>query len=698
MYKKKNNFHLIAPGKLLIVIGAVVLAFFLILPSSRQFLINWVDDTPVIDESNIPYAELDKIKNEDPKLYHQIKGGIIKNYIYNGSTNEITVRALEAYDKYDKGFQNTQVISTALWSEGKPNEALSILLKYEEDTGFTNEDFSDEYLLHKVEVCQGNNRTPEAFEAYKVYFNRQEQISKDHLGTLIKLARAGNRMNEVIELTKNDTLNKKLQDSASLNDADIYELMGDVALAGGENEAAIDHYKKSLELDDSRIYINAQIGKAYEWSNEPELAFQFYLKSLGHDDEYAIDRLLDLAEGLGLADQLANVLSEHPEKIMEMDKGLFLARLFLENGDNQSSYEWYEKLCWKEDVQSSIYLEYISILMAAQEYEKAVEFAVGGQKKFSSVLEFRELVGDILLNLLQYERAFEQYYQLVSANYNHSSLKKTIDLGVALGKDDEITTLLTDYRNNNAISEAYLYEQLAMSYFRDGNFKGFQDIILEGYSKFPNDVYLLEKLFLSHQKLGNVGETMTMIETYPDQLLSNPYIMDYYLDHLLNNENVERAEYILDTYPKDGTFSGDLVDNTLKQRYRARIAVLQKDYDTALMIYRELDESDSLQDFHLVPYLALLVDRKDFLTANRLIKKMAALDHEDYYVNAARAYIYQGEQTKAMRYVNRVTSDKKLAFLWTDIGNYHEENGNKHLAREAYLKAYGYLEKELNLN
>jgi tetratricopeptide (TPR) repeat protein len=214
---------------------------------------------------------------------------------------------------------------------------------------------------------------------------------------------------------------------------------------------------------------------------------------------------------------------------------------------------------------------------------------------------------------------------------------------------------------------------------------------MEGYAKEPDNIHLLEKLFLSHQKLGNYDQAVAMIEQYPDQLLKNPYIMDYYLDHLVNSSQIARAEEVIETYPREGEFTGDLKDNTLKDRYRARLAVLQGDYSSAMTIYKRLDSADALQDYHLIPYLEIAVIQKDWTVANSLIEKMSSLDHEDFYLHAARAYLFQGDDTRAVNYANRVTTPLKLAHLWRDFGDYYENSGNKARARDAYSRSLKYV-------
>lgn len=698
MYKREKKFRLIQPVKLITLLASVALAFFLILPNSRQFILNMVDDGYEVDPNIIPLVEPD----EDPELARAreklFMDRVYGNVALQGENPEALAEiALDLYSNSAKTEVETVATVKLLLASERPDLAAQIIETYEKESGKTNAEHSEEMILTKVSVFQQNNRTPEAFDAYYTYFQEQEELNKDRLLKLIQLARAGNRMTEVISLVGDSEQLRKLDKSDSLSDADVYELLGDVALAGGDNDTAIEHYNEAVNLDPSRRYIYAQIAKAYEWSERPELAFQNYVKSLGEDDDYSIERLLDLAAGLYKSEELGDVLAKYPEKILELNKGLFLARVFLENGDNETAYEWYEKMCAdEENPRHEVYLEYISVLIAAQEYERAAYLVDEGKKKFPEIMEFKELAGDIQLSLLNYEKAFDQYYQLVSQQPNHSALSKTINIGVALGKDEEITELLRRYRENGQLTTSYLYEQLAMSEFRKGNFVEFQSIVMEGYEKNPGDIYLLEKLFLSHQKLNNVTHAIAMIEQFPDQLLKNPYILDYYLDHLLNTNQIARAEQVLDTHPRNGKFSGDLVDNTLKQRYRARIATLKKDWDTAIALYRELDQGNSLQDYHLIPYLELLVLKKDYVEANKLIEKMAGLDHEDFYVNVARAYIYQGMDTKARKYIGRVTTPLKLAHLWRDIGDYYELNNATGMARDAYRKAMQYLTTQIN--
>ena len=219
---------------------------------------------------------------------------------------------------------------------------------------------------------------------------------------------------------------------------------------------------------------------------------------------------------------------------------------------------------------------------------------------------------------------------------------------------------------------------------------------MEAYHKNPENAYLLEKLFLSYQKLNNVKGAISLLEQFPDKLLKNPYVLDYYLDHLLNNNQLVFAEQILNTHPKGGTFNGDIVENVLKQRYRARIATLRKDWDAAIAIYEKLNADNVLQDYQLIPYLELLILKKSYPEANKLIDKMSGLDHEDFYVHVARAYIYQGMDTKSREYIARVTTPLKLAHLWRDIGDYYENNNSKVMAADAYRKAMEYITAEIN--
>ena len=697
MQQKNRNFHLIQPAKLLVLIGVLGVVLYLILPSNKEAVERAIKDGDTITARGlIDKISQDKIAGDE--YWQQTKLKLELDAIIQRSGGDVTKavpEVLENYENGQKSERDAMLTIGILRAAGQPVKAAEILDNYEQSSKTGNEAHSDDMIKLKVIVLQENNRTPEAFDAYYHYFKGLDAVNKDDLTKLIELARAGNRMSEIIDLVSDPDEIQRITGLA-MNDSDVFERLGNVALAGGNNDVAIQHYQRSLELDASKTYLNAEIAKAYEWSNRPQEAFEYYIKSLGNDDDYAIERLLDLAQGLYKAQDLGEVLAKYPEKIIELDKGLFLARVFLENGDNQAAYDWYNKLCYGEEPRSEVYLEYISVLIAAQEYEKAVQMAVDGRRLFPKELQFNELIGDILLSLLQYEKAFEEYYKLVSNNLNHGALTKTIELGMALGKEDEITALLQKHRNAGALTSSYLYEQLAMSEFRRGNFSDFQNIVLEAHQKDPSNVYLLEKLFLSHQKLGNYEQAVYMVETYPDKMLKNPYIMDYYLDHLINSGAISKAEDVLENYPKDGQFNGDLKDNTLKERYRARIAVLNKDYRSALVIYNELDRKDSLQDLQMIPYLEIAVLEKDWNTANRLIAKMGGLDHEDFYVHASRAYLYQGEETKALSYLGRITTPLKLAHLWRDFGDYYENAGNQSRARDAYRKSLNYLTYQLN--
>ncbi len=698
MYKIKKKFHLIHPIQLVALLGSVTLVFFLVLPSSREFILNMVDDGYDIDLNALPVID----SGADPELA-RAREKLFMNRVFSNvaaqgdDPQKLEEIALAVYFNSAKTEVETIATVKLLLGSERPDLAGQIIETYENESGRGNADHSEEMILTKVSVFQQNNRSSEAFDAYYVFFQAQEKLSKGSLDKLLQLARLGNRTSEVIGFASDIEQFRKLEDSEAKDGGDVYTLLGDMALSGGNNDIAISHYEKAFTLDPSRVYLNAQMGKAYEWSGRPAMAFEYYAKSIGADDGYSLERLLDLAGGLYKTYELGKMLANYPGKVMELGKGLFVARIFIENGDNDRAYEWYEKICAdEENADHDIYLEYISILVAAQEYERAKKLATRGKKQFAQILEFRSLLGEIHLSLLDYEKAFAEYYQLVTQYPNHSALTKTIDIGAALGKEEEITALLRDYRENGHLESAQLYEKLAMIEFRESNFVEFQSIIMEAYHKNPENAYLLEKLFLSYQKLNNVKGAISLLEQFPDKLLKNPYVLDYYLDHLLNNNQLVFAEQILNTHPKGGTFNGDIVENVLKQRYRARIATLRKDWDAAIAIYEKLNADNVLQDYQLIPYLELLILKKSYPEANKLIDKMSGLDHEDFYVHVARAYIYQGMDTKSREYIARVTTPLKLAHLWRDIGDYYENNNSKVMAADAYRKAMEYITAEIN--
>lgn len=695
MRESKEKFHIIKPARLVGLIAAVVIFLYVILPSDKRTLNNAIEDgnINVANEVLGKISESEKLK--DP-FYTDTEFQLLLAETFssvNSNIAEAIPHIIQQYNNGNKSEKETINTIKLLRAAGVPDKAVPIISDFESYSGKSNSDHSPEFLDIKVVVLQENNLTSLAFDAYQQYFNKLSPFSKHELFKLIDLARAGNRLLDVAEMSSDKSLLDNINPENS-NDSEIYEKLGNVALAVGNNDAAIDHFSNSIKFDNTKTYLHAEIGKAYEWSNRPALAFEHYIKSLGNNDHYAIERLLDLAQGLYKTKDLGDVLANFPDKIIELDKGLFVARVYLETGDQQNAYAWYENLCESESVEVQIFLEYISIRVAAQEYEEAVKIAARGFAKFPGENQFNEIIAEILLNSLQYEKAFDKYYELVSQDLTHSALGKTIDLGITLGKENEITQLLKMHRTAGILKSPFLYELLAMSEFRHGNYNAFQSIIQEGIIQNPSNNVLKEKLFLSFQKLGNNDAAIKMIEDNQDEMLNNQYILNFYIDFLINNKNISKAEKVISEFPK-GEGDNTLRDKTVKSLFKARIATINKDYPEAIKIYNELDNQNLLLDYHLIAYLEIAVLVKDWSVANKLIEKLSDTDNEDYFVHSSRACLYQGNDIRALNYLSRVTSPNKLAHLWRDFGDYYESAGNKNQSKLAYGKSLKYLGLEI---
>ncbi|MCD8533559.1 MAG: hypothetical protein LR011_01715 [Verrucomicrobia bacterium] len=695
MKETQEKFHIIKPVRLVGLIAAVIVFLYVIVPSNKRTLNNALEDGNLNVADDVLHKISESEKQSDP-FYSDKEFQLLLAKTYssvNANITEAVPTIIEQYRKSNKTEKETIHTIKLIRAAGLPEKAVPILSEYESHSGKSNADHSSEFLEIKVVVLQENNLTSSAFDAYHQYFNQLDTFSKNELFKLIDLARAGNRLLDVAELSTNKILLQNLN-KEDINDAEIYEKLGNVALAVGNNDAAINHFLYSIQCDNTKNYLHAEIGKAYEWSNRPETAFEHYIKSLGNNDNYAIERLLDLAQGLYKTKDLGQVLEKFPDKILKLDKGLFLARVYIETGERQNAYAWYEKLCDSESADVSIFLEYITIRLAGQEYEEAVRIATRGLEKFPEEIHFHELIAEILLNSLQYEKAFQKYYALVSRDLNHNALGKTIDLGIALGKENDITDLLKMHRAAGTLKSPFLYELLAMSEFRHGNYKAFQSIIEEGINQNPSNHVLKEKLIISFQKLGNTEAAVKMIEDNQNELLNNQYILNFYVDYLLNNNNILKADKIITEFPREES-KNNLQEKSFKDLFRARIATIKKDYPEALRIYNELESQNMLLDYHLISFLEIAVIVNDWSLANKLIDKMSGIDHEDYYVHASRACLYQGNDTRALNYLSRVTTPNKLAHLWRDFGDYYENAGNKNQSKLAYSKSLKYLGLEI---
>lgn len=268
--------------------------------------------------------------------------------------------------------------------------------------------------------------------------------------------------------------------------------------AGRQNEL-IPLYEKYLKVakageqkEDSRLIEYAMnLAQTFEWTKQPDRAFDTYVELAAGGHRPALDRCISLNPGLFRQEDLMNALVTGYPHYHEDDKLLLMTARFLGDAALRSEAIRFYGLYLKrnpEDAEAhfrlgAVHDEGVQLKQALAHYRRAHQLAPDNDFYLSklarlatSLQEFDEALGylKILGSRTKKRKYVEQYYTLAEGLGDHEATKEALRLLISIGGRLSPTN--------------YLY--LANAFREEGNLKAFLATLQEAHKKHPRNPFV----------------------------------------------------------------------------------------------------------------------------------------------------------------------------------------------------------------
>ena len=645
-----------------------------------------------------PYdAQLDFIKttaekalaNNQPVLSAELRTLLLQKLKDQKYKVEVARYLNKEVAKLPEALQVETLELIKLWrAAAKPEKGLEILVQHEKTLSGDLFKEAPEFARLKIDLHRELGQTAEAFDLVNRFYNNSEGTAKEGLFELwLTIGREANKIEELFPIVK-----KKAEEAPQ--DLKLWETYGDLA-SGSTNtiKYAIDAYQKLCLIITNRGDLYLKLAQTYEWSNQPEAAFNTYLIALKLKQEKAIDRLLDLNPGLYRHTELAEAFNEQTDMVNNSTRLLDLTRLQMEAGNFDRALRGYEQLIQTQNQNTNLFKEYGQILMRLYEFEKALVVYKKAEQMSPKDKSILKANAEILYHMGNYEDSFKYYELLIADSPNIDVLESYAALAEALGQLNKLAQSIEVRISLSTNVISYDYHQLAYSRKLLGQTNAFIATLKEGLKRFPDDASLRLQTVLALQETEQFDQAAEYLIKHPE-LKKNAELLQMYIGLLVSSQKLKEAEaFFAKEVPSQFRTNPGLLES------EAYVYESLKQPENALKIYAKLRQINPTEIRYTANYARMLCLAGRYKEALPFVPMIeSGVDKERLHLLAqihAAASKFKLAEDYQKQYI--ASRPENMPQAWGFLGDIYLSRGEKTMAKRAYQRGLDELKSQLSL-
>ncbi|MBI3877720.1 MAG: tetratricopeptide repeat protein [Verrucomicrobia bacterium] len=428
-----------------------------------------------------------------------------------------------------------------LWrAAGKPAQALAAIEAFPMPRGKTLAQISPALARRRVELLRETGQPGKALDALlELQAVAPEPMRAELFALLVATARESNRAGDVLAEVKRRA-------EAAKTDANLWRLLGDLAVGAGQQQFAVEAGEHLVALAPNDRALRFKLGQLHEWNGQPARAFDVYLAALSLGELTAIDRLRALNPGLYRDDDLAAALTASADSLNWQKHGQFLARLQASVGRYDEAIHSYERLVQQRPDDAELLREFGRLSLDLSDYSQALKIYARFESLRPGSLTAPKAIAECLFRVGRYEESFARYLRVWQQSHDDTMLENCVTLAESLGRLDVIPLLLQERMRHTKHSAASEFRRLAHYQTLLGDTAGVRDTLEAGLKQFPDNTEMQLQLAYLLGGERRPLDAARVIERNP-RLRSQPELAHLYASLLLDAEHAAEAETFIAT-------------------------------------------------------------------------------------------------------------------------------------------------------
>ena len=579
------------------------------------------------------------------------------------------------------------VEAVRLWrAAARPDRAFRVLEDFEQQSGKGLSAFGPMLAELKFNLLREIGRNSEAFDLASSLTSQNEDGEARQKWLKLMQATAGSA-------TQHRKLLEEYRHHVQADPADAvtWRLIAEMSIAANDLALATEAFQKLINLTPGDMAAQKQLAQIYEWSGDPNRAFDLYIRLAEQKDAAALERLVALNPGLYRDKDVLRILRELGGEASQDKYRLILARLLTKHGEYAEANSLYRGHLQRKPEDTAVMEEYAQTLKSQHAYESALAIWKCLQKLKPEDAAVRGRIAEVYYLLGDFEESLHAYQQLAKRSTDLATILKYRTLAESLGDFQSLSEALVremelkrETAPDDFIKLAYVFSLLGANAERRG-------VLERGLAQFPdNDTLRIQLSILLVEKKETTQALPILAQS--KNLKTNLGALRLYLNLLIGSGDYVAAEKFLKTGIDEKILDAQSINLLQALIYEGN----QNDV-AAEKIYEKLYQQHPGESTYALNYLHILTKLGKTRKAQSVLQPLLKNPTPDILNEAAHVYAELGDYKEAERLQTRfVELSGKAGFQdWSYLGDIRYSAGNRSAAQRAYRRALAVAEVNL---
>jgi predicted Zn-dependent protease len=571
------------------------------------------------------------------------------------------------------------VEAVRLWrAAASPDRALRVLEDFEQQSGKGSSAFGPMLAELKFNLLREVGRNREAFDLAASLTGQSEEGEARHKWLNRMQATAGStaQHRKLLEEYRHHV-------QTSPADANTWRLIAEMSITANDLALAKEAFQKLISLTPGDMAAQKQLAHVYEWSGEPNRAFDLYIKLAEQKDAAALERLVALNPGLYRDKEVLRILRELGGEASQDKYRLILARLLTKHGEYAEANYLYREHLQRKPEDTAVMEEYGQTLKRQHAYESALAIWKSLQKLKPDDEAVRGRIAELYYLLGDFENSLHTYQQLAKRSTDLAAILKYCTLAESLGDFQSLREALgremelkREVAPDDFIKLAYVFSLLGDDVERRG-------VLERGLAQFPdNDTLRIQLSILLVEKKQAAQALPILARTH--NLKTDPGNLRLYLNLLIGSGDYASAEKFIKT-----GIDEKLLDTESINLLRGLIYEGNQNDVAAEKIYQKLYQQHPGESAYALNYLQVLTKLGKSKKARSVLQPLLKNPTPEILKEASRVSAELGDYQEAEKLQVRVMGLRGEPRFqdWSYLGDIRYSAGNRSAAQHAYRRA-----------
>ena len=571
------------------------------------------------------------------------------------------------------------VEAVRLWrAAARPDSALRVLEDFEQQSGKGSSALGPMLVELRFNLLREVGRNSEAFDLASRLTSQSEDGEARHKWLKRMQATAGSaaQHRKLLEEYRHHVQTRPA-------DAETWRLIAQMSTRANDLALAKEAFQKLISLTPGDMAAQKQLAQLYEWSGDPNRAFDLYIQLAEQRDAAALERLIALNPGLYRDKDLLRLLRGLGGEASQNTYRLILARLLTKHGEYAEANSLYQKHLQRKPEDTAVMEEYAQTLKRQQAYESALAIWKSLQELRPEDEAVRGRIAEVYYLLGDFEESLHAYQQLAKRSTDLATILKyrTLaeslgdfqSLSEALGREMELKRQVTP---DDFIKLAYVFSLLGADAERRG-------VLERGLAQFPDSDILRIQLSILLVEKKAASQALPILARCHN-LKTNLATLRLYLDLLIGSGDYAAAEKFLKTGIDEKILDAPSINLLQALIYEGN----QNDL-AAEKIHQKLYQQHPGESAYALNYLHILTKLGKTRKAQSVLQPLLKNPTPAILKEAAHVYAELGDYKEAERLQTRFVELPGIAGFqdWSYLGDIRYSAGNRSAAQRAYRRA-----------